>query len=190
MNQSNMRMNIHKPCIAVAVIGALSAVCLANNGQAEQSGEVNNLGLYRAQEVSLDLFGTGSINEQTFNHLSGDRLQHNGQLGAGAGVNYFFTRFIGLSGEAFAENTQHNFIDSASLNLVGRLPLGESGVAPYIFGGAGHQFDQVDQNIANAGAGIEFRFHHNWGVFIDGRCVFAKKTEDYGLARVGLRFSF
>jgi hypothetical protein len=183
-------MKIHKQCIAIVTIGTLSAVCLVNSGRADESAGANPGIFYRAQEVSVDLFGTGSINQQTFNHFSGDRVQQNGRLGAGAGLNYFFTRFIGLSGEAYTENTERNFIDSASLNLVGRLPLGESGVAPYIFGGGGHQFDNVDQNIANAGAGIEFRFHHNWGIFIDGRCVFAKKTDDYGMARAGLRFSF
>ena len=100
--------------------------------------------LYRAQELSIDLFGSGSINQQTINHISGDRVTDNGRFGAGAGLNCFFCRHIGIGADAYFENTDHRFIDSTSGNLIGRLPIGDTGIAPYIFAGGGYQFDQVE----------------------------------------------
>src|SRR5881227_2031611 len=69
---------------------------------------------YRANELSLDLFGSASIGQQTINHLSGDRISHDARLGAGAGLNYFFSRNIGFGAEAYTEDTRHNFIDNVS----------------------------------------------------------------------------
>src|ERR1039457_4941370 len=97
--------------------------------------------LYRANEFSLDGFGTASIGKYTIDHPSNARIRHNTRLGAGAGINYFFTQNIGISAEAYSENTSGTFIDNASANLTLRLPLGQSGFAPYAFGGGGRQFD-------------------------------------------------
>src|SRR5205823_5272640 len=98
---------------------------------------------YRAIEFSVDLFGTASIGQTTINHLSGERISQDARLGAGAGLNYFFSRNLGIGGEAYTENTHHNFIDNASGSLIFRIPLGQSGVAPYVFGGGGRQFDPI-----------------------------------------------
>jgi hypothetical protein len=173
---------------AGVLVGAVMAARFAAADDA--SIRLDRSSLYRANEVSLDMFGTGSINEQTINHISGDRIDHNGRLGAGLGLNYFVTPYLGIGGDGYTENTAHNFVDSTSGSLIGRLPLGQSGVAPYIFGGGGYQFDQVDQKFAHAGAGIEFRFTPHAGVFADARYVFADKTDNYGVVRAGLRFSF
>lgn len=145
---------------------------------------------YRANELSLDLYGEGSINQQTIDNISGNRVRQDGRAGAGIGLNYFFTRYVGLSGDAYTENTHGSYVDDAGGNVVLRLPLGNSGVAPYIFGGGGHQFDPVKQTYYDAGAGIEFRITHNWGFFVDGRYVFAQDTDNFGVGRAGLRLSF
>jgi hypothetical protein len=147
-------------------------------------------GLYRANELSLDGFGTASIGKYTINHPSNARIRHNSRLGAGAGINYFFTRNIGISAEAYSENTTGTFIDNASANLTLRLPLGQSGFAPYAFGGGGRQFDAVKSWFAQAGGGIEYRFTPHMGVFIDARGVLPDEARYYGVARVGLRFAF
>lgn len=146
--------------------------------------------LYRSHELSIDAFATGSIGQQTINHISGDRLRSDGRLGAGVGLNYFFCRHLGIGGDVYSEDTRQHFVDSTSGNLIARLPIGESGLAPYVFGGGGHQFDRVDQNFAQAGAGLEFRFIHNLGFFVDARYIFAEKTDNYGVARGGFRWSF
>src|SRR3954468_7273715 len=94
---------------------------------------------YRANEGSLDLFGAASIGQTTINHLSGDRISNDARLGAGAGLNYFFSRNIGIGAEAYTEDTRHNFIDNVSGSLIARFPLGQSGAAPYVFVGGGRQ---------------------------------------------------
>ena len=162
-----------------------------------QDSAINNKGpnydqgdLYRANELSLDGFGTASIGKYTIDHPSNARIRHNTRLGAGAGINYFFTRNIGISAEAYSENTSGTFIDNASANLTLRLPLGQSGFAPYAFGGGGRQFDALKSWFAQAGGGIEYRFNPHMGVFIDARGVLPDKARYYGVARVGFRFAF
>lgn len=150
----------------------------------------NRSSYYHAHEFSIDGFGSGSLGQQYIDHISRHTLRHDARFGAGVGVNYFFTRCLGIGGDAYSENTSGPFIDSASGNLIGRMPIGNTGLAPYIFGGAGHQFDQVQQTFGQAGAGLEFRFTRNLGLFVDARYVFPDQTENYGLARGGVRVSF
>ena len=145
---------------------------------------------YRANELSLDVFGTGSIGQRTLDHLSGERVHRDGRLGVGGGLNYFFARYIGIGGEAYTENAHHNFIDNASGSLIDRFPLGNSGVAPYIFGGGGRQFDPSYLWFGHAGGGLEYRFAPNIGAFLDARYVFPQQERCYGLGRFGLRFAF
>ena len=145
---------------------------------------------YGAKEATLDLFGSGSVGQHTLNHINDETLKHDLRLGAGAGLNYFFTRNFGLGGEAYSENTGHSVVDNASLSLIGRLPLGQSGFAPYVYGGGGHQFDPIELNYLHAGGGLEYRFTRRLGLFVDARYVFTDETPNYGLGRVGLRLGF
>jgi len=145
---------------------------------------------YRSSELSVDAFGSGSLGEYTLDHLSSERVRKNIRLGAGAGANYFITRNIGIGADAYSENTTGAFIDSASGNLILRLPLGQSGFAPYVFGGGGHQFDMGQMWFGQAGGGMEYRFTRHVGVFIDGRGVLPNETKLYGVARAGMRFAF
>lgn len=145
---------------------------------------------YRASELSVDAFGSGSIGKYTIDNLSGDRIRHNTRLGVGAGLSYFFTRNIGVGGEAYSENTTGTFVDSASANLILRLPLGQSGFAPYAYGGGGRQFDNAKSWFAQLGAGMEYRFTPNIGVFVDARWVLPDEEKYYGVGRLGLRFAF
>ncbi len=146
--------------------------------------------LYRGNELSLDAFGTASVGQYTIEHLSNQAVRQNTKFGAGAGISYFITRNVGVGAEAYSENTTGTFIDSASANLMLRLPLGQSGFAPYLMGGGGHRFDQPDYWFGQAGVGMEYRFSHNIGVFLDARAVWPNETKNYGVARLGLRFVF
>jgi hypothetical protein len=146
--------------------------------------------LYRSNELSVDVFGTASLGQYNIEHPSNQRVRQDTKFGAGAGLNYFITRYIGIGAEAYSENTTGTFIDSASANLMLRLPLGQSGFAPYILGGGGHQFDQTDFWFGQAGGGMEYRFSPNVGVFLDARAVWPNETKNYGVARLGLRFAF
>ena len=157
-----------------------------NNPPSESSGS----GWYRAHELSLDLFGSASLSEHTIDHLSGTRVRENTRLGAGAGINYFFTQNLGLGGDVYSENTTGAFIDSASASMYLRFPLGNSGFAPYVYGGGGRQFDTLKNWFAQAGGGIEYRFNPHMGMFIDARGVLPDEARYYGVARLGMRFAF
>jgi hypothetical protein len=146
--------------------------------------------LYRCNELSLDAFGTASLGQYTIEHPSNQSVRQDTEFGAGAGISYFITRNIGVGAEAYSQNTTGTFIDSASANLMLRLPLGQSGFAPYIMGGGGHQFDQTDFWFGQAGGGLEYRFCPHVGVFLDARAVWPNETKNYGVARLGLRFAF
>jgi len=146
--------------------------------------------LYRGNELSVDAFGTASIGQYNIEHPSNRTVRQDTKFGAGAGLNYFITRYIGIGAEAYSQNTTGTFIDSASANLMLRLPLGQSGFAPYILGGGGHQFDRTDFWFGQAGGGMEYRFCPNVGVFLDARAVWPNETKNYGVARLGLRFAF
>jgi hypothetical protein len=146
---------------------------------------------FRANEGSLDLFGSASLGQYTLEHLSGDRIKDNGRLGWGLGGNYFFTKNIGIGGDAYSENTGHSFFDSASGNVIIRFPFEGAHVAPYIFGGGGYQFDPAGISFGQAGAGVDIRFTPHVGMFVDGRYEFlSKNAPDIGLFRLGVRFAF
>jgi hypothetical protein len=145
---------------------------------------------YRSHEFSIDVFAAGSLGEQTIDHISGDRVNRNGRLGLGAGANIFFTKYVGIGGDAYSENTTGPFIDYGNGYLILRFPIPNTGIAPYAFGGGGYQWDPVSQPLAEGGGGVEFRFTPNTGIFVDARYVFADKTDNFGLGRVGFRFSF
>ena len=146
--------------------------------------------LYRANELSVDGFGTASVGQFTIEHPSNARIRKNTEFGVGAGVNYFVTQHVGIGADAYSENTSGAFIDSASANLLLRLPLGQSGFSPYAYGGGGHQFDMVHAWFAQAGAGLEYRFCPHLGAFIDARWVLPNETKYYGVVRLGLRYAF
>ncbi len=144
---------------------------------------------YRENELSVDGFGLAAYGESTVDQ-SGSRIRHHTLLGAGAGVNYFFTRNIGVGADMGSENTTGPFIDNAAANLIWRLPLGRKGLAPYIFGGAGRHFGPIRTWFGLAGAGMEYRYNPHLGVFLDVRGVLPDKTKNSGIARLGMRFDF
>jgi hypothetical protein len=177
------KMLVGGTILMIAATSALGAETV-NNDQGDY---------YRSGELSVDAFGTASLGQYTIEHsinYHAERVRHNARLGVGAGINYFITRNIGIGADAYSENTTGAFIDSASASLILRLPLGQSGFAPYAFGGGGRQFDMAEAWFAQAGAGMEYRFTPHVGVFIDARGVVPKETKYYGVARFGVRLAF
>jgi hypothetical protein len=177
---------------AIAAMGALGAAAPLQAQTYENSSRYPDDPdlLYHAKELTADIFGSASLPGRTLRHLSVDRIEDTARLGAGAGLNYFFSRHIGVGVDAYTENTEHSFVDSVQGHLIGRLPIGKTGLAPYIFGGGGRAFDLVEQWLGDAGGGLEFRFKQRWGLFIDARYTFPEKTDSYGVGRFGVRLSF
>lgn len=144
--------------------------------------------LYHDTELSVDMFGVGILHSYDFNN--GVRARHDLRFGAGAGVNVFFTRYIGVGGDFTAISFRHSFVDTTTANLIVRFPIRGTGLAPYIFGGAGYQFQGIDQIIGGGGAGLELRLVPHFSIFVDGRYMAAVKTPDFGIGRAGVRLSF
>jgi hypothetical protein len=146
--------------------------------------------LFHPQEFTLDLFGSMSVGQETIDNISGERVKDDGRLGAGLGGNYFFNRILGLGADAYTENTQHSFVDNTSGNLILRFPFDRAHLAPYIYGGAGYQFDPTGLWFGQAGGGLEVRFNKTIGIFTDVRYMFTDGTENIGVGRLGLRLGF
>ena len=170
----------------VLTLGA-SAVKAAHDGQMDSRAGGP---LFHANEFTLDAFGTVSVGKSTLDTLSASNVKRDGRLGAGLGMNYFFTPVVGIGGEAYTENTKHSFVDNANGHLILRIPIDVAHLAPYGFAGGGYQFDPVAQWTLHAGAGLEVRIVRQWGLFADARFVWADKTRNYGLGRAGVRFGF
>ena len=173
--------------LLLAAVSATGAQDMGNDSSLHQSHERDR---YRAEEFSLDIFGSLSLGKQEIENISGNVIEEDSELGIGVGANYFFTRNIGLGADAYSDNSTGSFIDSASANLILRLPLGEGGFAPYAYGGGGRQFDMAEVWFGQVGAGIEYRFTTNFGAFLDARWVIPEEVDYYGVARLGVRFAF
>jgi hypothetical protein len=198
-NTTTKNKNTMKSSYLLALVMAAGTILVTSTSlrASDTDNMTNNPGshydqgdYYRASELSMDVFGTASVGQYIINHPSNERVRKNTRLGAGAGLTYFITRNLGIGAEAYSENTTGVFVDSASANLTLRLPLGQSGFAPYVFGGGGRHFDDVKTWFAQAGAGMEYRFTPNVGIFIDARGVLPNETKYYGVARLGMRFAF
>jgi len=183
----------NKTCVfAAAMLGTLSlTLCVEGQDTSTNFNQtISSDQLYRSQELDFDLYGNASVSQQTLEHTPGPDFRHHTLWGGGGGITAYFFRYFGVGGEYDADTISSHFVDSAGGNIFLRLPIFNTGLAPYIFGGGGYQFEQVRQSFEDGGAGLEFRFCKNFGIFADGRWVFSEHTQDSALARVGVRLSF
>jgi hypothetical protein len=148
--------------------------------------------LYTPNELSVDMFGSYIAPQRGLEHLFDTSIRgHRGVWGGGVGFNYFFTRQLGVGADINIPANGHNFIDSGSGNLILRIPIDPTGLAPYIFGGGGRQSDPRWAWFGQAGVGLEYRFNPVTGIFIDGRYVWAQQpTPESLMLRSGVRFVF
>jgi hypothetical protein len=131
-------------------------------------------------ELKLDLFGTYATRDR-----EGEKGDH---WGGGAGLNWFLTDNIGVSVDSYLEELRTPYRANASLVL--RLPIETIGMAPYVFGGGGRQWEIVPQWTRHAGVGLDMRMNRYTGFFVDGRRVFPEETDDYTLVRAGFRLGW
>jgi hypothetical protein len=177
--------------LAIATAVRAQDTTTSGNGNSQINSPHDPPELYNGNEFNLDLFGGGTLNEHDLDRLSGARIHNDGRLGLGAGGDYFFVRNLGIGGEVYSENAgQPHFLNEASGSVILRFPLGEGGLAPYIFGGGGHQFEPQMASFIHGGAGLEYRFSPNVGLFTDARWVSTDRIGNYGMARAGFRFAF
>ena len=151
------------------IISGTVLLLAASSALAADNGDNGGTTYYKSHELSVDGFGTASLGKYSLNNLSGARVKHDTRLGVGVGLNYFITRNLGFGADVYSENNSGAFIDSVSANMTLRLPLGQTGFAPYVFGGGGHQFELAKVWFAQVGAGMEYRFTPKVGMFLDAR---------------------
>lgn len=110
-------------------------------------------------------------------------------FGGGLAVDYFFSENVGIQVDATwadADSAVHLFTSS----LVLRYPIKSICLAPFIFAGGGVHTDGVTQGVFHAGAGLDYRFNQQVGIFADARYTWTEETEEYSVVRTGVRFAF
>jgi hypothetical protein len=144
---------------------------------------------YQPGELSFDLFGTYWAGQRKLSKIFDTNIR-NGVWGGGVGINYFITRELGIAIDMNMPDNRGHLIDTVQGSLIGRFPIGVSGVAPYVFGGGGRSTDQVWQWLGHGGVGIETRINPITGLFVDARYIWAEKSSDTLLFRGGVRLVF
>lgn len=135
---------------------------------------------FSSQEFNYELFGTwGSRDREDFD---------DGQVGIGAGFNYFFSEHFGVGADTYVEEI--DLPKHLDISVIGRLPLASMPLAPYAFAGFGRQWWDVPQWTGHLGIGVEYRWKSKTGIFFDFREVFADKSKDISLFRFGVRCGF
>ena len=140
---------------------------------------------FKDTEFQVDIFG--SYTDTVSSGRYGDGL------GGGIGVNYFFSRYLGLGVDGNVFDGNANGLWQTSGRLIARYPIetGSLCIAPYVFGGAGVQSNGETVGSWHAGGGLEWRATHSFGLFGEGRYTWtADSAEDSGQARLGARFVF
>jgi len=147
---------------------------------------------YTRSEFSLDMFGSYVAPEEHITKIFKTDIRRDGDWGGGVGLNYFFTREIGIGGEINIGSNGGNFVDQGVGSLIFRLPFEPSGFSPYIFGGGGRGTDPQWEWLIHGGVGVEYRFNPLTGLFIDSRYVWHIKegSTDRIMFRAGLRLIF
>lgn len=143
---------------------------------------------YLAQEFSIDVFGSYKRGAANVTDVF-DEPEH-GIFGGGLGVNYFFTKMLGVGADVSMHDNGRQFVDNVAANLIARFPIGDTAFAPYVLGGAGYEFDPTGDWEGHAGIGVEFRMNPRTGVFADARYIWPNSSGDSSLIRTGLRFAF
>jgi hypothetical protein len=156
---------------------------------------------FAEHEFQLDIFGQYSVGEGP-NQV---QLFRDHGWGGGIGLNYFFTRNLGIGvdaawlyakeGPAANSNDDETVLHNFSGSLILRFPIDELCLAPYIYAGGGAAVDGEQWATAHGGVGVEYRFAPGKGIFVDGRWTYL--GDRYGLddlnyfsTRVGFRLTF
>jgi len=105
------------------------------------------------------------------------------------GLSYFFHRNVGIEGYGYTESTDHNWVDNVGGNLIDVFRFcKQDWRLTSLWRRAATR--SVVPMVLGRGRRSRMRFARHVGVFVDGRYVWADKTKDYGLGRLGVKFGF
>ena len=147
--------------------------------------------LFRSQELNFSIFGAVTVS---------DLPALDSSWGGGVELSYFASPYLGFGIEGLLIDSSEDRPGAVDLtgtlgavngSIILRAPMDDMRLAPYLFGGGGWLFNGTDSFQLHAGGGIEYRITDNVGLFSDARFVWLDEFSDnYGLFRAGLRFSF
>lgn len=193
-----MRMAKHAMVIAGLILGTGIAQAAhvwedSNDWWSSHFSYDQNTPMYTANELSLDLFGSYHNPEGKFNDLFSTNIRH-GNWGGGAGLNYFFTRELGVGADVNLsdKSNDENIVDHVVGDFLVRLPIGNSGLAPYLVGSGGRGMSPVYSWVYGGGVGLEYRLNPMTGIFSDARFLWSDRATEYDslTIRAGMRFAF
>jgi hypothetical protein len=174
----------------IAVVGA-SLVASAFAGVESKSFKEDKIAdtfdtcNFRDNEFQVDVFGAFLANPEFDTH---GRTLNTG-VGGGGGFNYFFARYFGVGVEGIwygnGGAAEHMFLGNAFF----RYPICKWNLAPYVMVGGGVGFDHTTVGYVAVGGGMEWRFHPNIGLFVDGQ-AFLGAPDVLAVTRTGIRFAF
>lgn len=179
-------MKYHLVVCSAVLLGGFSAAFAGSDMSKDYSKEIHKSVLeedifFRDKEWNLGVFGLAGVVTESGPTNSG--------FGGGVEAGYFFTKYIGLSLQGYGWDTSIDMYGMSG-SLVFRYPIESCHLAPYVFAGVGYDAEPQEQGTAHGGAGLEYRFTPQWGIFADGRYVAAWDTNDYVQIRTGVRFAF
>lgn len=177
-------------------------VVYAPSKEYKQPEQIVEVGCFLDQELQIDIYGA---------YVDGNGHYHAGPIrdhgwGGGIGINYFFSRNIGIGVDgtwiAAKENAAVSTSDDRTVfhnvtgSLIFRFPVDELCLAPYLFVGGGFHVDGEQWASAHAGLGLEYRIVPNKvGIFTDARYTYFGDRYGNGdqgnvMVKAGVRFVF
>jgi hypothetical protein len=188
---------------SIALAAASYAGTEIHVGKDAKSKVITPVHCFNDQELQVDVFGAYQVGEGP-NHAG---PIHDHGWGGGIGINYFFSRYIGVGAEGYwiaadenasAPGASGNRTTFHNINgsLIFRLPIDEMCLAPYAFLGGGAVLDSEDWAVGFFGVGLEYRVVPNKvGLFIDGRWNYygdrnGHDDQNNFTARAGVRWVF
>lgn len=161
----------------------LAGTCFAGTSAKEFKQPVA-ASCFEAQELQLDLFGS-------YSWITDGKHEDGDGFGGGLGVNYFFTRILGVGVDGNILDGDASGLWNVTGKLIARFPIDSICLAPYLFVGGGVQTNGDTIGIGTAGAGVEYRVVPNkFGIFTEGRYTLGADNNDAAQARFGFRFVF
>jgi hypothetical protein len=190
---------------AVAVTGTSFAGTEVYASSKEYKAPLPPEGCFLDQELQIDVYGA---------YVDGNGPSHAGPIrehgwGGGIGINYFFSRNIGIGVDgtwiAADENAAAGLDDNngdrtvfhnVTGSVIVRFPIDEICLAPYLFAGGGFHVDGDQWASAHAGVGLEYRIVPNKvGLFTDARFTYfgdryGRGDQNNIMVKAGVRFVF
>lgn len=176
-----------KLILSTVIVGLSFSASFAGDGKSFKETKnpvIEETCRFRDTEFQIDTFYSGFFGGRNTNFGTGS--------GGGIGLNYFFAKYfgIGYEGSVYSNQGSAQWLPISG-NFFIRYPICSLNLAPYVMVGGGGTWNESGHGtgFGNVGAGVEYRFTDNIGIFADGRYYYGG-TDNVANLRSGLRISF